>query len=271
MPGFSTDVAALDHQVVVRTATPTAKRAVDSMFRNMRGRVRPDSLGRLTLRRVPSGWIVSGVSGVGAVHGSLAGARADLQDMVTGLFMNARPDLLWLHAAGVAKDGRAIIITGPSGSGKSTLASRLIATGFAYIADDVLPVDPRARTVHPFPVAPVVRRAASEYLIASHARRLGKEDVLVKPAQVASGPLSIAAIVVPRFSPGPSRMQRMPAGRAAIEVLQQCCNFGCHREAAVRAMGALAEAVPAWTLSFADPVRGTEAIASVVGARSGCR
>ena len=41
-----------------------------------------------------------------------------------------------LHASTVAKDGRAVIISGPSGSGKSDLALRLLDRGFTLVSDD---------------------------------------------------------------------------------------------------------------------------------------
>lgn len=45
---------------------------------------------------------------------------------------------LWLHATGVAVDGRGIVILGASGSGKSSLALSLMALGAELIADDGL-------------------------------------------------------------------------------------------------------------------------------------
>jgi HPr kinase/phosphorylase len=45
---------------------------------------------------------------------------------------------LWLHGAGVAIDGRGILILGASGSGKSSLALSLMALGANLIADDGL-------------------------------------------------------------------------------------------------------------------------------------
>jgi len=41
-----------------------------------------------------------------------------------------------LHASCVAKDGRAVLISGPSGSGKSDLALRLLDRGFTLVSDD---------------------------------------------------------------------------------------------------------------------------------------
>ena len=41
-----------------------------------------------------------------------------------------------LHASTVAKDCRAVLITGPSGSGKSDLTLRLLDRGFTLVSDD---------------------------------------------------------------------------------------------------------------------------------------
>jgi serine kinase of HPr protein (carbohydrate metabolism regulator) len=41
-----------------------------------------------------------------------------------------------LHASTVARDGRAVLITGRSGSGKSDLALRLLDCGFILVSDD---------------------------------------------------------------------------------------------------------------------------------------
>jgi hypothetical protein len=260
-------VAALGNQVVVRTTSAEGMRAVASLFRSMREPPRPDALGSLALRRVKSGWIVSGGGAAEDIEGSLSQARWELRDRITRLLMDARPDLLWLHAAAVARGGHAVLITGPSGSGKSRLAAQLLAHGFDYLGDDMLPLDPSTRTVHPFPVTPAVRSGPPFHLLTAEARRPRKRDVVVRRAQVATEPMRLAAIVFPRFAAGPTLDQPVSPGEVALELLRQCRNFERHRASAARAMGAMAEAVPASALSFADPARGAEAIARAHAAR----
>ena len=41
-----------------------------------------------------------------------------------------------IHASTVAREGRAVVISGPSGSGKSDLALRLLDRGFTLVSDD---------------------------------------------------------------------------------------------------------------------------------------
>ena len=55
--------------------------------------------------------------------------------------LDAEPDLLHLHTAYVALDGRGALIAGPPGSGKSTLVARLVESGFDYLTDERVGVD----------------------------------------------------------------------------------------------------------------------------------
>ena len=77
-------------------------------------------------------------------------ARALVWDLnVTALA--APTDRTQLHAAVVARDGRAMILPGVSGAGKSTLALTLAASGWEYFSDEVAALDADELLVHPYP------------------------------------------------------------------------------------------------------------------------
>lgn len=51
-----------------------------------------------------------------------------------------RPQLVFLHAAALERDGRVYLLVGPSGAGKSTTCWGLLHHGFAYRSDEMAPV-----------------------------------------------------------------------------------------------------------------------------------
>ncbi|MEY2879806.1 MAG: hypothetical protein RLZZ15_2186, partial [Verrucomicrobiota bacterium] len=87
---------------------------------------------------------------------SAAGAApAAMPTLIAGTGMAAvlyQRGHLCLHASAVAKDGRAILITGNSGAGKSTLATALLRAGYEFLSDDVCVL--RARDDGSFEIVP---------------------------------------------------------------------------------------------------------------------
>ena len=64
-----------------------------------------------------------------------------------------RADLYFIHGAALSIAEHCIIISGQSGSGKSSLAWFLSHNGFAYLSDELAPVDPLSLQVEPYPHA----------------------------------------------------------------------------------------------------------------------
>lgn len=78
------------------------------------------------------------------------GVLAAEMGMNLQMALGARGYLL-LHASGVEKDGRAILMSGISGAGKSTLAALLMARGWRLLGDEFILIDPATGLAHAFP------------------------------------------------------------------------------------------------------------------------
>lgn len=72
----------------------------------------------------------------------------------------ARHDYLQIHAATLARNGRALVLAGPSGAGKSTLAAGLLARGWTYLSDEFALISPETLRVYPFPKALCIKAGA---------------------------------------------------------------------------------------------------------------
>jgi len=118
-----------------------------------------------------------------------------------------------LHAACVARGGRALVLAGDSGAGKSTLALELVGAGWAPVADDLTALDRRGRAL-PFPtrislkpgswplVAPSVLDGAAEGRLGGGRTRYLDPPGLGEGEGPGQGALTPAALVFPRYEPG---------------------------------------------------------------------
>lgn len=77
--------------------------------------------------------------------GALQEVITDLQVLIAGKIENR----VFIHAAVVAIDGKAIILPGQSGVGKSTITSALIRLGAQYLSDEFALIDSMGM-VHPY-------------------------------------------------------------------------------------------------------------------------
>ena len=74
------------------------------------------------------------------------------------------PRLLCVHAAALARDGRAIAIVAPSHHGKSTLTLSLVARGYRFLSDELAPIERATLRVLPFPIAVGCRAGTARLL-----------------------------------------------------------------------------------------------------------
>jgi hypothetical protein len=123
---------------------------------------------------------------------------------------------LVLHASAVRAGDRAIAFVGSSGMGKSTLAAALCDHGCDLVSDDLLRVD--QGVVHPGGTENRLRESARELAAAAppdavHETADGR--LALRPRALVTGPVPLAACVVPRPSRSVTEVTARRLGPAA--------------------------------------------------------
>jgi hypothetical protein len=127
---------------------------------------------RLAQMRVPDGWVsgdnnqsvwivnrglddsgrcsiyVNGRRNMRGINRSRAVERV-LHDLNLAAISHTRGSIL-LHAGAVELEGRVVVIAGVSGQGKSTLTAALVRSGFSYVTDELVIIDPSTGFVRPY-------------------------------------------------------------------------------------------------------------------------
>ena len=164
----------------------------------------------------------------------------------------ATPDLLWLHGAAAGLGAHALVLPGRRGQGKSSLVTALRAHGARFLTDDMLPLDPAAWCVRPFPRTPEVRRDPGAEQPASWL--LGVEKVVVDAGGwLAATPLPIGAVLLPAATRGAATaLEPVRASEAVLALAEGCWNYADHGARAAAALARLVREVPAARLIFSD-------------------
>lgn len=121
-------------------------------------------------------------------------------------------DDVFLHAAAVEWEGRAVVVPGASFSGKSTLAAALLRAGAGYLSDEYAVLDARGH-VAPFARRLMLRDQTGHLAARPHATELG--------ARVLTRALPLGAVVLTRWEAGahwePRQVTRAAAMFAMLE------------------------------------------------------
>ena len=183
---------------------------------------------------------------------------------MTGAFVAAHPDLLWLHAAAATTlDGPALLLSGPAGAGKSTLLVQLIERGWLLLADDVVGLVPTEHRILPLAFSPEVR--AAPWRFEQDWRTFLEQPKLlssVAPGRLASTPASVGAIVFPAYAPDVDQPQlrRLTVVEAAHSLATQCLFGGSDKLATLHDIFRLAGNAPCYRVRYRDPGVATAAL-----------
>jgi HprK-related kinase A len=187
--------------------------------------------------------------------------------------MNLQVALGWrrhmlLHASAVAREGRALILSGESGSGKSTLAALLGEQAWRLMGDEFTLIEPASGDAYGFPRAVSLKNAAiAEMAARVDAERLGpliagtpKGDIrhLIPRADAIAAmhePARPALLIFPRFG-GPAAIEPMGEGEAFVRLTEASTNYVALGEAGFDALLRLVRETPAFGISYPDSATG---------------
>ena len=187
--------------------------------------------------------------------------------------MNLQVALGWrrhmlLHASAVARDGRALIMSGESGSGKSTLAALLGESDWRLMGDEFTLIDPAGGDALAFPRAVSLKNEAIAVVAARvDAARLGpllagtpKGDIrhLIPRADAVAAmnePVRPALLLFPRFG-GETAIEPMGEGEAFVRLTEASTNYIALGEPGFAALTRLVRETPAFGISYPDSAAG---------------
>jgi HprK-related kinase A len=238
----------------------------------------PDFTVRLEATRHSRRWLRPQV----AIGGDLTLPGALPLPLAQGLLaaemaMNLQVALGWrrqllLHASVVAKDGRAVVMTGESGAGKSTLAALLMARGWRLLGDEFALLSPTTGLLHPHPrlislkneSVAAVAAALPDARWGPWLRGTPKGDIrhLVPDARALAGmdePVRPALLLFPRFGEAFATRPLLPS-EAFVRLTQASTNYVNLGEAGFTTLMSFVTQMPAIAVDYPDGAAGVQAV-----------
>ncbi len=186
--------------------------------------------------------------------GELAQTAEDEYDLIyyfekhmTMEVQKRRQDLLFMHAAALEYDGRALLLVAPSGSGKSTTTWALVNSGFRYLSDELAPIHTETLRVHPYPHALCLKSdppepfgLPGETLRTSYTLHVPVESL---PGDLCREPAPLAAVFFLRYDPEIDEpwIRPISKGEAGARIYSNALNLLAHAryglDAAVKVAG----------------------------------
>jgi hypothetical protein len=192
------------------------------------------------------------------------------KDLTVALQM-LRPDLLFIHAAALAKDGMVCLLVGESGHGKSTTAWGLLHHGFRYLSDELGPLDLRSMQVLPYPHALCLKQPPPpSYPLPVGSLDLG--DTLHVPVPLlpcaTAGPCELGAVLFVRYRDDLDApvLHPMTAAQASARLYVSTLNALAHPAHGVDAVVRVAASVPCYSLACTDLSSTCEMVGRILAA-----
>lgn len=182
---------------------------------------------------------------------------ATLQHHLT-LTLAGLPDRAFLHAAALERDGEVVVLAGESMAGKTTLAAALLAEGFRFLGDDIIPLSLHEDSLEPCPFPLRIRAEAREHLgpLEDHLRWIGEPFEARGQMTRCALPLPhlraphrawpVGLFVFPAF--GPHQVERLSSGAGSFRIMGAILNGAALLERGFERAVALGRSVPCYTV-----------------------
>src|SRR6185295_12733628 len=122
-----------------------------------------------------------------------------------------------------AYQGCTVLVVGRWGQGKSTIVAAMLRRGWAYLSDDVVPIDLQNDNALPFPRTPFRRLGPATELPPEQVSGLSKTEVPLVPELVCQSGQPIGAIIFPVWQPtNQSVLSCKLPGETGLALLENC-------------------------------------------------
>lgn len=168
-----------------------------------------------------------------------------------------RAGLFFLHAAALDWQGEVCLLAGDSGRGKSTTTWGLLHRGFAYLSDELSPIDLDSLEVSTYPHALCLKQPPPAYPLPPEALHLGRTihvPAWALPAETVTGsrPLGAVFVLEYRRELAEPRLFPLTPAEASARLYATALNALSHANHGLEAVVKIAEAVPCFAVWTAD-------------------
>ena len=168
-------------------------------------------------------------------------------------FLYRHPELVWLHAGCAASAVGAVMLPGEWGRGKSTLVMELVKRDWAYLSDDIAPLDPDNGTIVPFPSTPQIRSRPDKELPRERLGSLRKKAASLDGLRTADSPHPLSMIIFPHYSRNETAdLLPVSPGHAVGKLLENCLSFAKNEDESIHRLCKTVEKLPVYSLRFGD-------------------
>lgn len=212
------------------------------------------------------GYRIEGAESAATVS-DVDGLLYHLDKDITLTLQHRRRDLLFVHAAVIARGGRAIVLPAASGTGKSTLTLAAVRSGFDYLSDELAPIDAEGLSVSPFPRALCLKSPPpAPYLLPARTIQIDRRFhvPLHRVLLSAAKSVRLGALVFLRRDGGFRGLRPVTAATAAAMLTAHTLNGRAHSGFGLDAAIRLGRELPSFELDITDLRQATRGLDSVM-------